>query len=442
MTQEHDLRIVARTAELTASADTDDEWRFGGVAVGENDILYTDDGTAVLFTPEILEAASHTQAGEPLTIDHPQDENGAPLYPPPLDESWGRVTKAGYVPGRGMVYESTTHNEDIADGVKAGSYDVSVHPRFDLGEQDPETGAYLPENVVFQDLSVVSKGMSEANTAEWGANGALASWTRQADIGAEIDAHAPSDPEPDSNASREGLIASTVKATLTGLGLSTTAITADADESDSESESEPESDEAPAPDADESDGESPADEQPSDESAEADTDTRHEDEPTPNMSEEDPDNESEQEQEQERTPEDGDQTDTKSDGVSDEDVSPEDGVEYVTKQDFDDFAKEIKEAMLTQGDAVELHDEALAQKQKSEKVEEIIAESPQYDEEDREDLMASADTVVDNTHATVTGGRTARLPGSAGVGRSIQASYNDDDDEETLDDYGTGVHQR
>jgi hypothetical protein len=194
MPPSENLRIEARTTELTGGVhgqnDETDHWTFSGVAVGEGDILTTDDGTRVLFSATVLEAAADTQKDEPLTIDHPADDDGAPLYPPPVAETPGRVVKAGYIPGKGLVYEATTHDADVAAGIHAGSFDVSVHPTFDLGEIDAETGAYIPENVSFHDLSVVSKGMSPSNTAEWGANRALASWSKSADISAELSAQA------------------------------------------------------------------------------------------------------------------------------------------------------------------------------------------------------------------------------------------------------------
>lgn len=192
MTDTHEIRVSARTAQLRAS-DSDDEdgppWRFSGVAVAAGDILHMDDGTPVLFTEEELRAAAETQTGEPLTVDHPSDEDGRPQYPPPTDETVGRVPKAGFVDDvDGLAYEATTHDETIANGVQAGSYEVSVHPTFELGAKDAETGAYKAKNVRFRDLSVVSKGDSPSNTVKWGPNQALASFTRSTDIGEELTA--------------------------------------------------------------------------------------------------------------------------------------------------------------------------------------------------------------------------------------------------------------
>lgn len=200
------IRANARTARLEAAAgpeSTDDPdfsqenapWEFSGVAVAENDILRKPDGTPVLFTPDELAARAETQAERPLTKDHPTDENGDPAYPPPTDETIGDVPKAGHVGGKGMVYSAKTHDPDIAAGVYAGSYDVSVHPRFNEGDVDPETGAVIAEDSVFLDLSVVSDGDSDHNTAEWGPSRELAAWTHSEDFGDELAAATSGDPD-------------------------------------------------------------------------------------------------------------------------------------------------------------------------------------------------------------------------------------------------------
>lgn len=204
MTQtEHDLRVSARTYRLTAGAneDSDDDgppYRFGGVAVAAGDILHMDDGTRVLMTADELRAAAESQAGEPLTKDHPEDDSGRPKYPPDVDETFGKVEKAGWVESQQAVaYESTTHDETIADGVMGESYEVSVHPFFRLEYYDgPEADAKAVD-INFGDLSVVAKGDSPSNTAQWGPNEALASWTASADFDHELTAAADVEDDPE-----------------------------------------------------------------------------------------------------------------------------------------------------------------------------------------------------------------------------------------------------
>lgn len=199
---QHTLRVPTRIATLRADAGDDGPAVFSGIAVAPGDILRMDDGTRVLFTEEELRAAADTQADEPLTVDHPRDDEGRPTYPPPVEETVGKVPKSGFIEGRGVGYEATTHDDDLAAGIEAGSYEVSVHPEFTLGEQDPETGAYVAENIHFRDLSVVSKGDSPNNTANWGPSQELAAWAHGTDIGSELTGGAGAD-EP---LTRRGLV--------------------------------------------------------------------------------------------------------------------------------------------------------------------------------------------------------------------------------------------
>jgi len=188
----HTTYAPARTATLRADADALDSegangpYTFSGIAVGVDDVLTMADGTPVLFTEDELRRAAASQAnGNKLTVDHPEHDLGTS---PPVEATIGDVTKAGFVNGQGVAYEAVTHDPEIARGIKAGTYDVSVHPAFSLGDQDPDTGAYIAEDVEFTDLSVVSQGASPQNTARWGPSKQLAAWANDRDVGAELDA--------------------------------------------------------------------------------------------------------------------------------------------------------------------------------------------------------------------------------------------------------------
>lgn len=429
MTDRHTLRVSARTARLTASDDDDDgpPWRFSGIAVAAGDILHMQDGTPVLFTAEELRAAAETQTDEPLTTDHPTDETGAPLYPPPTDETVGRVAKAGWLESQQAVgYDATTHDEDVATGVKAGTFDVSVHPAFELGAQDPETGAYVAENIQFRDLSVVSKGDSPSNTAEWGPNQALASYTRQTDIGAELTAGDSRDDD------REGVIQAAVRGAVEAITGANRQETMGA---------------ATDTDGDDADGsDTPADttSTPMDDTtrqAHVRFITAHADYDESTLDAMDDDV---LEQTYELVAEasddgaDGDGTTGDGAGTDDDD---DDGGDDPTLADM--TVSELGEALREQGfvteaDATDFVDEATAQATKAEKVDEIIANSDDYDADDREDLLASADTVIDREHERVTGTPPAQLPGSAGLAASATPTF-DDADADDLDAYGTGV---
>lgn len=217
-----DITIPALTHELSADADEPFDpdggpWVSSGISVAPGDILRMDDGTPVLMTEAELRKAAPTQADEPLSVDHPTDENGEYAYPPPSGNSPGTVTAAGFIDedGKsGVGYQTSVHDPDIARGLHAENYEVSVHPQFELGEQDPETGAYIAENIQFRDLSIVTKGDSPSNTANWGASAELAAWAHQTDIGAELTAAGSA-----GEGGRESLVSSVVDGTLRALGL-------------------------------------------------------------------------------------------------------------------------------------------------------------------------------------------------------------------------------
>ncbi len=404
-----------------------------------------DDGTPVLFTKEELRKAAETQAGEPLTKDHPADESGNPQYPPPTDETVGKVPKANYVEAHEAVgYEATTHVKEIAQGVQGESYDVSVHPTFELGEKDPETGAYIARNIQFLDLSVVSKGDSPSNTAKWGPNQALASATRSGEITAEL----TSTGDGADGSSTQGGVREAVRGTLDALGLSFADVQADADgwqPSDGAGH-------LPTEDGDGGQRGNEGAESSADRgsSTQMDETTREQyvsfltanagfDEESVNAMDDDV---------LERTYElaaEGAASDGGGDGGS---TTEDDDDEEKTLAEMtpDEAASELGDALRDQGFITEDNaDEVVAQVKeeasKGEKVDAIIAHSDDYDEDDREDLMASADSLVEREHDRVTGQSGVSISGSAGVTASVGAPMPGaaDGEADDLDDYDTGV---
>lgn len=506
MSNTNTVRVAARTAELTASDDVDDEddgpWTFSGIAVAAGDILYEADGTPILFTEEELRAAADTQTGEPLSKDHPSDEDGNPIYPPPTDDTVGKVSAAGYVDDAGeaggVAYKADTHDPNIAQGVRASSYDVSIHANYDYGEKDPETGAIKAENIRFRDLSVVSKGMSPSNTAEWGANYALASATRSgqiseqlADQAGEATAAAAADdrsirervadlardvgllPSEDlrgevwvSDQTTDGETIAVDRATFDdaawmlcahlkgdeypdvgpGLGPSIgegqphepgDVVTGDAFEVDEPLEEDstvyvalhyvsedgekldhiPASDGgyfvddafvAVAPDGvevdDGTDGTVTANEP-----AESGAD------PTSNM------------------------------GSNDDNPDGQDGTNggtTIAEMTADELFDELEDrGMVTAEDVEDIVRETQQQADKEEMVDEIIQASDDYDEDDREELLASAGPLIESEHQRVTGTATGSpMPGALGSGSAtVQAGAQGTDTDEDIGAYGTGV---
>ncbi|EMA69312.1 hypothetical protein C461_03088 [Halorubrum aidingense JCM 13560] len=496
-----DLRVSARSCRLTAAADSDEDgppWRFGGIAVAAGDILHNQLGERVLFTADELKAAAELQAGEPLTKDHPEDEQGRPKYPPDVDETFGKVDKAGWVDDHeGVGYEAITHDETIASGVQAGSYEVSVHPFFNTEPYDGPEADLKAVDIMFGDLSVVSKGDSPSNTAQWGPNQALANWTATADIGSELTAAADADEDADTRslvtrlAERLGILDSqdrrggvflpdqTTDGESVGiadasfedapwlisihapgeeyadvgdglgpeLGMSEpyepgeypteSRISLDEPVEEDEtlfallryhadgevSEPIPRSDGghyldsafvAVAPDGvmddtSEATAGASSDDEPAEPGSGADTDT--------DMG-------------------DNDDTNDGSDGPDGGDAGGDDTT-TLANMTVDELGDALRDqGFVTEDDAGDLVDQASAQAEKEEKVDEIVAKSDDYDEEDREDLMASADPLIDKEHKRVRGETAARMPGHAGAAASLTTNA-----ESAVDEYGTGVKE-
>jgi hypothetical protein len=519
--------------------DDDDDgppWRFGGIAVAAGDILHADDGTRVLFTDEELQKAAETQAGEPLTKDHPEDDRGRPKYPPDVDETFGKVQKAGWVASaEGVGYEVTTHDELIADGVRAGTYEVSVHPFFDTEPYDGPEADVKAVDIVFGDLSVVSKGDSPSNTARWGPNQALASLTASAGFVDELSAAADA---PDDVDDPEGLVEKLARkfgiiddrgdrrgsvwvSDQTSDGSAIRVNEAQFDdarwmlgahlEGDEFAEIGPglgpaigESDaydggqvamDATIPldeplEADTTvyavlhyasdDGElldpitaadggyfyesafvgvAPEDAEvtASDEAAEsaADHDTgshfQHMDDDkreqyatflTANAGFTEESVDGMDDDVLKRTYELAAQaTDDGGDGgsTSDADDDPDDVTlgDMTPAEAASELGDELREqGFVTEDNADSLLQEAQAQASKAEKVDEIIAKSDDFDDGDRDDLLASADSVIDREHKRIRREQAAGLPGTAGAAGTITASAGSDEDP---DAYGTGV---
>lgn len=165
-------QYVARDSIEAADDPTAGPWGFGGVACAAGDILRTNDGKPVLLTAEELAQAEYAKPSKKLTVDHPEYDGGSP----PVESIVGNNAMSYSSDGEAIVYDAETHDEDIAAGVHSDSFDVSIHAGFELGEQDPETGAYIARNIVFADLSVVGVGDSESNTVEWGGRQEVAAW--------------------------------------------------------------------------------------------------------------------------------------------------------------------------------------------------------------------------------------------------------------------------
>lgn len=385
------LRVPVRYLQAADDDEFDEDdppWRFSGIAVAPGDVLHMEDGTPILFKEEPLRNAAGSQAGEPLTADHPQDEYGRPEYPPSTDDTYGKVPKADYIDGKGIAYEATTHDPELARGIYAGTYEVSIHPRFKAEQTDDETGLLVAEDIEFLDLSVVSKGDSPSNTANWGPSQELAAWVHNNDIAAELSG-ADEPPEADQDEpepSPRGFLQTVANVLGVDVDLD--------DDVDTETAT-----------ASEQGGDEPA------ESGATPSDTM-DDKIKTLVSEHDFNRESLEamsDEDLERLYE----------SVADADSGTGDGGSGGTQDstpntvevdigDHDSFEDYVADVASDQVEA------AKTQTEKSDLVDEIIAHSDSFDEDDREELMSSAKPVVEKLHDEATEVTAARLPGATG----------------------------
>lgn len=202
---------VTRLAEDTPLEDEDGPWTIHGVALAEDELTRTANGLISWPADELREATSSLE-GKPVTINHPEDDDGEMAFPPDVEDTIGRVEEVGYRDGTGVVYEATLSDRETARKVRDGVLDVSPDVAHRRGEQDPETGAHRAADPQFFQLGVVSLGAGPGNTAELGPSRALASLsasdigTMLADGGSEdsdgqdettMGAESPADPADD-----------------------------------------------------------------------------------------------------------------------------------------------------------------------------------------------------------------------------------------------------
>lgn len=463
-----------------ASFDSNDgPWTVSGVALGDDNILHTPDGEPVLFSSDVLAESASTMVGEPVTVDHPKDDNGEPAYPPPTDETVGKVTDAKHVPGKGVVFSASVHDPGIARGIDGQSYDVSVHPTFRTDGTDEETGAEKASAVDFLDLSVVSLGDSPDNYARIGPSKDVAAWLHAGGVGevfaAAAQVHDPSyssttegewskpsmsdfdtddlseiaghflvsfDGFPPENFGDLSLPVVSVSGALNRNALANAksrASQVDGLSGDALSRVETKIDNLAEKEFDADFGESESEstaslwrrlgqrvgvataatEQPSDESAESGTDTDTSDLST--MTEED-----------EETADVEEQTSGESAATKDEQPPAENVVE-VDLGEHESLEEMIDSRVSQQVEA------SREQADKQQKVDEIIAYDEDYDEDDREDLLAAPSSVIEKNHKKATTTSAAPAPGVGGGRSEARAALGGDDDD--LDEFGTGVSE-
>jgi hypothetical protein len=137
-----------------------------GVALGADDVTVGQSGIKKKWPADELRKAAETLKGTNLVEDHQNNAAGVV----------GRVTKAGYKEGTGVVYEAELYDEELADKIKNGLLEVSIrgfHADVDALEEDEETDAKIVEDIEFDNLSIVPTGAAPSNTLEMGEHAEL-----------------------------------------------------------------------------------------------------------------------------------------------------------------------------------------------------------------------------------------------------------------------------
>jgi len=151
---------------VSEELNDNESYNVHGIALGADDVTLGSSGIKKLWPSDELQRAADTLTGKNLVVDHDNSVNGVV----------GRVTKAGYKEGSGIVYEAELFDAELAEKVKNGLLEVSIrgyHTDVDDLEEDAETGAKIVTNITFDNLSIVPNGASPSNTIEMGAHAEL-----------------------------------------------------------------------------------------------------------------------------------------------------------------------------------------------------------------------------------------------------------------------------
>ena len=157
------INVSSRESHL---AEGSAPWTIHGVAIGADDVTKGSSGIKKFWPAEELQEAAESLEGRPLVVDH--DNSAAGVV--------GRITKAGWKDGVGVIYEAELYDEDYAENVDNGLLEVSVrgyHIPVEEMDRRPEDGAKVVENIEFDNLSIVPKGAAPSNTLKMGEHSEL-----------------------------------------------------------------------------------------------------------------------------------------------------------------------------------------------------------------------------------------------------------------------------
>ena len=155
------MTTTTLTSHVAGLAD-DSEQVISGVAVGVDDVTRGLSGDQKVWTADELRAAASSLEGTPVN----------PLH---SEQTVGKVVRAGFEPGRGVLYEAELDDESLADQAANGHLEVSIEARHaDGGTVETDRGeAMLATNIQFTGLSLVQRGAAPSASASAGEAAAL-----------------------------------------------------------------------------------------------------------------------------------------------------------------------------------------------------------------------------------------------------------------------------
>jgi len=139
-----------------------DNHTINGVAIGPDDVTRGLSGDRKVWqSPDLREAAS--------TLE------GTEVNPLHSQASVGEVTRAGFDPERGVVYEVELEDENLAEQVAKGGLEVSIEARHSDGGvvETPQGEAMRATDIEFTGLALVQHGAAPSASAQPGEAAAL-----------------------------------------------------------------------------------------------------------------------------------------------------------------------------------------------------------------------------------------------------------------------------
>lgn len=149
-----------RQSAMLSSLEGDAPYTINGIAIGEDDVTRGSSGIEKKWPADELKKAAASLSGRPLVVDHNNKVDGVV----------GKVTKADYKEGVGVIYEAQLYDEEVAGQISNELLEVSIRGyHIDVDEMDEsEEGAKIVEGIKFDNLSIVPVGAAPSNTLQMG----------------------------------------------------------------------------------------------------------------------------------------------------------------------------------------------------------------------------------------------------------------------------------